>query len=228
MIQRLEQAIERIVEGSVAGVFRLRVQPAEIGRRLERAMLDGRRTSMGKTLGPNDFDVRLHPEDAAAFASWRDALCRELERWLAELAFARGISTVGSFQVTLLDDPQVRRRSVAATARFNPDARASSPVNAAFAMPRLRLIPAVAGARGIVLDRGPISVGRDRDNALVIPSPNVSRRHARLAQTVAGWSVVDLGSTNGTWLNGRRVEEAEVEDGDELAFGGVRFTIMAE
>ena len=70
MLARLERALERIVEGSIAGVFRLRVQPAEIGRRLERAMLDGRVTSVGTSLAPNLYEVRLHPEDAAAFAEW--------------------------------------------------------------------------------------------------------------------------------------------------------------
>ena len=79
MLARLERALEQAVEGSIAGLFRLRVQPAEIGRQLERAMLDGRAASMGSQLAPNAFVVRLHPEDAAAFAGWEDALAREME-----------------------------------------------------------------------------------------------------------------------------------------------------
>ena len=46
------------MEGSIAGIFRLRVQPAEIGRRLERAMLDGRVTSVGTSCAPNLYEVR--------------------------------------------------------------------------------------------------------------------------------------------------------------------------
>ena len=118
MLARLERALERIVEGSIAGVFRLRVQPAEIGRRLERAMLDGRVTSVGTSLVPNLYEVRMHPEDAAAFAGWDEALSREMETWLAELAFARGLSTVGPIRVRLVEDASVARRSVRAEGRF--------------------------------------------------------------------------------------------------------------
>src|SRR5919112_5908905 len=119
MLTRLERALERIVEGSIAGVFRLRVQPAEIGRRLERAMLDGRVTSVGTSLAPNLYEVRLHPEDAAAFTGWEQALSREMETWLAEFAFARGLSTVGPIQVHLVEDTSVGRRSVQAEGRLD-------------------------------------------------------------------------------------------------------------
>src|ERR671911_52440 len=118
MLARLERALERIVEGSIARVFRLRVQPAEIGRRLERAMLDGRVTSVGTSLAPNLYEVRLHPEDAAAFAEWDGALSREMETWLGEFAFAQGLSTVGPIRVRLVEDASVGRRSVRAEGRF--------------------------------------------------------------------------------------------------------------
>src|SRR5215207_11729686 len=118
MLTRLERALERMMEGSIARVFRLRVQPAEIGRRLERAMLDGRVISVGTSLAPNLYEVRLHPEDAAVFAGWDGALSREMETWLAELAFAQGLSTVGPIRVRLVADASVGRRSVRAEAHF--------------------------------------------------------------------------------------------------------------
>src|SRR5687768_5331141 len=126
MLARLERALERIVEGSIAGIFRLQVQPAEIGRRLERAMLDGRVISVGTSLAPNLYEVRLHPEDASAFAGWDEALSREMETWLAELAFARGLATVGSIQVQLVADASVNRRSVRAEGRFAGGAAAAA------------------------------------------------------------------------------------------------------
>jgi hypothetical protein len=67
-------------------------------------MLNGRVTSVGTTLAPNQYDVLLHPEDAASFAGWEDALSREMEFWLAELVFARGLKTVGPIQVRLIED----------------------------------------------------------------------------------------------------------------------------
>src|SRR5687768_3823457 len=147
MLARLERALERIVEGSVAGVFRLRVQPAEIGRRLERAMLDGRVTSVGTSLAPNLYEVRLHPEDAAAFTGWDQALSREMETWLAEFAVARGLSTLGPIQVHLVEDASVSRRSVQAEGRF---AGGAAPAETRLRPDRglyrpLRLLPIDAG-----------------------------------------------------------------------------------
>lgn len=58
----------------------------------------------------------------------------------------------------------------------------------------------------------------------MLEDPNVSRRHMELRRDSAGWVAVDLGSTNGVKVNGRRVEEAPLEPGDEIAVGVSRFT----
>src|SRR5918995_257101 len=170
MLARLERALERIIEGSIAGVFRLRVQPAEIGRRLERAMLDGRVTSVGTSLVPNLYEVRLHPEDAAAFAGWDEALSREMETWLAELAFARGLSTVGPIRVRLVEDAGVGRRSVRADGSFAggaPSAATRRRPEPARPQP-LRLLPTAPGVPHLALRSSPVTVGRADDNDLVL------------------------------------------------------------
>ena len=227
MLSRLERAFERIVEGSIAGAFRLRVQPAEIGRQLERAMLDSRVSSVGVTLAPNHFDVRLHPDDAAAFADWEAALCREMESFLSELAFARGIATVGPIRVRMIEDARVRRRAVQAVARFDADRQAEARPTAV-GRSLLRLEPAAPGFPALALDARRLTVGRAAENDLVLADPEVSRHHARLEADGDGWRVVDLDSTNGTWVNGARVVEARIDDGDTLAFAGVRYLIVAE
>lgn len=211
----------------MASVFRLRVQPAEIGRRLERAMLDGRAASVGTTLAPNVFDVRLHPDDAAAFAGWEDALSREMETWLAEIAFARGLTTVGPIRVCFVEDPGVGRRSVRAEARFAAGGIANGVAREeSHALPKpLRLWPIDPGVSGVTLTSGPKTVGRADDNGLVIRDPEVSRLHARLEPDGPGWRVVDLGSTNGTWINGERIDAAAISIGDNVSFGGIRFTV---
>ena len=216
------------MEGSIAGVFRLRVQPAEIGRRLERAMLDGRVTSVGTSLAPNLYEVRLHPEDAAAFAGWDEALSREMETWLAELAFARGLSTVGPIQVRLIEDASVSRRSVRAEGRFAGGAAAAQSRRPERVLPRpLRLLPIAPGVPPASLQSGPVTVGRAYDNDLVSADAEVSRHHARLEPDGQSWRAVDLGSTNGTWINGARRNVATIAVGDEVAFGGVRYTVAA-
>ena len=67
--------------------------------------------------------------------------------------------------------------------------------------------------------RGPWSVGRSQENDIVIHDPNVSRRHARISRADNGFVVEDLGSTNGTLLDGAPIDRERIEGGDELTFG---------
>jgi hypothetical protein len=67
--------------------------------------------------------------------------------------------------------------------------------------------------------RGPWSVGRSQENDIVISDPNVSRKHARISRADNGFVVEDLGSTNGTLLDGAPIDRERIEGGDELTFG---------
>ena len=69
--------------------------------------------------------------------------------------------------------------------------------------------------------RGPWTIGRSQENDIVIPDPNVSRKHARLSRADNGYVVEDLGSTNGTLLDGAPIDRERIESGDELTFGGI-------
>jgi hypothetical protein len=72
--------------------------------------------------------------------------------------------------------------------------------------------------RRLPLGEAPLGIGRGKDRDLVLDAPSVSRHHARLEARGASVIVEDLGSSNGTLLNGRRIERPEaVQEGDELA-----------
>jgi hypothetical protein len=187
-------------------------------------MLDGRAASVGVLLAPNLFEVRLHPDDAMAFVDWEAALCREMEAWLAEVAFARGLTTVGAIGVRIVPDQSVGRRSVRATARFE---RQMDDLAAERPGPRpMRLVAIDTGSSTLRLSgAAPRTVGRDRGNDLVLPHPEISRRHARIEVDRQEWRLVDLHSRNGTWINGERINAEAVTVGDEVAFAGLRFAV---
>jgi pSer/pThr/pTyr-binding forkhead associated (FHA) protein len=86
----------------------------------------------------------------------------------------------------------------------------------------LRLI-CLDGHADIALDRVVVVVGRHRWCHVRIASPRVSRRHCRLALDSDGVLVRDLGSTNGTRINGRRVDRGVLRPGDELSIADCRY-----
>lgn len=210
-----------MIDGGVAAVFRLSIQPADIGRRLEHALLGSRRTSTGHVIGANQFVVTLHPDDFSAFASWENALEMELENWLGEVAFRYGVNMLAPLQVEVAADPAVGRHSVHVEAAFSAAAAAEINVKA----PVARLIPLSQRGDVLVLAESETAVGRASSNDLVIGAAEISREHALLRRDGNALEVHDLGSRNGTWVNGVRITREVARSGDEIAFGTLRFRL---
>ena len=83
--------------------------------------------------------------------------------------------------------------------------------------------------RRYVLDGPKATLGRSKDADCVLRDPNVSRRHAELRRADTGdWQIVDLGSTNGIKVNGRRVTSSRLRPGDEVTVGTTTFLFDIE
>jgi NHLM bacteriocin system ABC transporter ATP-binding protein len=79
-----------------------------------------------------------------------------------------------------------------------------------------------AGSKEFTFDRDPIRLGRASECDVVVESPTVSRHHAEIRRTAAGWELVDIGSSNGTWVGDDRVTASPLADGQEFRLGRVR------
>jgi len=87
---------------------------------------------------------------------------------------------------------------------------------------KLTLYPPQRAARFLIIRDGEsLVVGRDPGCELAIEDPRVSKRHAHLRWSGGGWTIEDLGSKNGTAVNGQPVEGTELRDGDAISFGGL-------
>lgn len=216
-LQGFERKLENLVEGAFARVFKSGLSPIEIGRRLTREMDDQRSVDVrGRTVAPNAFVVRIDVADRERFADIESHLCRELADAAREHARDEGYSFLGPVEVELETDSGLH------TGSFRVDAR-------------LREGPSGVGAGSLllptndryVLDEHTVVVGRSPECDISIVDSNVSRRHAEIQPRGDGFVVVDLGSTNGTRVNGVRVSERELQDGDELTFGNTRMLFQA-
>jgi pSer/pThr/pTyr-binding forkhead associated (FHA) protein len=78
------------------------------------------------------------------------------------------------------------------------------------------------------LDKGPLTIGRSKDCDITLADPNVSRKHAEVRQEGAAYWAVDLGSTNGMEVNGRRQKRAKLRQGDRITLGSTELVFRRE
>ena len=232
-LSRFENFMENVVEGSVARLFRSPVQPAEIAKRLERAMETHQTIGVKRIIVPNVYRAFLHPQDMAAFAPIRREVEREMATYLADLAQERGFAMLEHPRVELAADPGVPRRSIqvlAETQAAQDDPSSQTQViQPAQAPPtqaaRARLLLASrTGTHAIPLESTLLTVGRGLNNDIILEDTRVSRHHAQLRYRARRFWIADTGSTNGTFVNGEQVAERALRDGDIISLGGLELT----
>jgi len=225
----IEGALERLFERSSARVFGLRLQPVQVLRRVERAMEEARRGQAGRTVVPDALEVHLNPADLAAFGDLGSTLALELAD--GALAFARihRYALGDRPTVVLKADERVAGGEVAVTATFSVSAgevAGSSAHTSVYQAPSidspvamLRVIGPDGSSREVPVDGHRLTIGRASDNGLVLGDSRVSRHHARISVRQRALVLVDLGSTNGSRVNGVRVSEVALGEGDRIELG---------
>lgn len=207
-LQQFERRLERLVEGVFAKAFRGGLQPVELGRRLTREMDANRTVGVRGTIAPNAFTFALSPADQERFETFSDALVRELADAAREHARAERYIFMGPVEVTLETDESVNQGMFLV----------SGTVKEAAGGVAVGALVLSDGSRVPVADE-PVTIGRMADCAVVLTDESVSRRHAEIRRLGSNIVVVDLGSTNGTKVNGAGVKERRLNDGDEITVG---------
>jgi hypothetical protein len=233
----LERFLERLFERPPARLFGAHLEPVTLVRRLERAMDEERRVEAEGVLAPTRFAVRVSESDAAL--ARLPNLEDDLARAALDHARRRGYRIPERPIVAVLVAPELTLGEVRVAAGFGDGLRAPS---AAEGGPEMTLVhplsPAVVPhtvlrvhapggpAREVALDGRPLTIGRATDVEVVLVDPLASRRHARLSSRAGRLVISDLGSTNGTRLNGDAVREAVVGPGDRIEIGATRLEIV--
>ena len=245
VLRSIEQKIESLIEGVFGRAFRTNVQPVELARKLAKEMDDHRTVSVSRVYVPNEYTVYLSPDDRAQFEGYEDELRGELEQYLSEHARRESYAllspaqvlmetdddlTMGEFGIaTRMVQPQRRRAEAGepagqvepgATMVYKPKpgvaTEAVSPEE--IGVERERVTLQVDGRPYDVTKRR-VVIGRSKECDVQLSDANVSRRHAELRQEGATYWIVDLDSTNGTEVNGRRLKRAKLENGDRITVG---------
>ncbi len=248
----IERFFERLFERPPARLFRTRLQPIQIQHRIERAMEGERLTTTDRTLVPNRFAVHLHPADMAEFGDMTETLASELADGALAFARAHHYTVVDRPRVDLLADPAIERADIRVDARFaeaiggrgasGPAAAApdgSDPASSAdatntrvYEIPRpttpravLHVTDPDGRTRRVVIEGGSLTIGRAIDNDCVAHDSRVSRHHGRITGRRGTLVYADLGSTNGSRVNGVPVTEVVLGVGDRLEVGDTALVV---
>jgi hypothetical protein len=240
VLRSLESKIAGLVEGTFSRVFRSEVRPVELARKLAREMEEHKSYSLSRTYVPNEYRVYLSPRDRERFLDYEEALAAELAGYLLEHArreqFALLSQPVIEFEtderlglgefgiqtrvVTPEEEPVPERAEESGhTMVYSTAQRIAEPLQAPAITRAQRALLLYEGRRLVVGAEG-VTIGRSRQCDIVIDDPNASRKHAEVRPRGGSWVLVDLGSTNGTCLNGHRIDHPEViQSGDEIEIG---------
>lgn len=252
MLERLEAIASRVIEGWSARLFRARLQPVQIAKRVIRAMESDRTISLAKTFVPNSYVVSLSPTDFAEFEQYRRSLERDLAEAVLGAARDRGFTLLAYPTVEIEEDDDVSPGDLRVGCALVDASGDEVPANERdrlggvesghtmvldrdtllAARPRSPqgVIVAREGSvrRDVPLSGDPITVGRDPKNDIVLDDRRVSRRHAEVRLRLGRYTLYDLQSTNGTFVNGRRIAEMVLSDQDRITIGGAELVVQLE
>jgi hypothetical protein len=216
-LQQFERRLERLVEGVFAKAFRSGLQPVELGRRITREM-DLRRTVAPRgTLAPNHFIVALSQSDRDRFAPIEPELVEELVELARDHARTEGYLLLGPVSIELMTDTDLSPGRLLVSGEMEGGSGPAALV--------------LDGGRRIPVGNDPVAIGRLPDCAIVLADTNVSRRHAEVRKATDGGGghvVVDLGSTNGTKVNGVGIRSHRLQHNDEITVGSTRLRYEAQ
>jgi len=227
-VARIEAACAAFIERTFAKTFPSDLEPAQVARKLVSTMEARTRGEDGHLLAPGAYLVYVNPDDYSRLAEHQAFLEREWAELLRDMAARVGVYffdggpnvrmepresiPVGALDVNVASDVTIQIAKPAASAipkRFH-----------------LRMMKGVP-AYGVYLVEVHASIGRNEDSDIFLVDPSVSRNHATIDVQTDGAVVKDLGSTNGTFVNGERIESHRVVSGDVLTFGNTQMRLEA-
>lgn len=216
-LARIEEACAGFIERAFANMFPSDVEPAQIARKLVATMEARTQGENGTMTAPHRYSVYVHPSDFERLRPHRAYLEEEWAALLQEVADRVGIVFAGTPSVELREDDGSVIGAIEIETLETPA------VPGPFA---LRVVTGMPAGTAFPVE-GRVRVGRSRECEIFLVDPSVSRAHATLELEGDHLVVRDAGSTNGTFVNGERVQLRTLHPGDRVAFGKTETIVEA-
>jgi hypothetical protein len=214
---KIEQLCASLIERAFAKSFPSDLEPAQIARKLVATMEAQTRDDEGRLRAPGSYAVYVSPADYDRLQEHQAYLERAWANLLRDLAAKVGVEfDKGKARVSMSARETVPLGAIEIDTGMRPRATA------------FRLLTVEGVPPGAVYAvEGTSRIGRSDDNDIVLNDPSVSRAHAVVEVAAGRVTLRDLDSTNGTFLNSRRIRAEALRDGDELQLGNTRLRFEA-
>ncbi len=243
VLRNLESKIAGLVEGTFSRAFRSEVRPVEIARKLAREMDEHKALSVSRTYVPNEYRVYLSPRDRQRFSDYEEALASELAGYLLEHARRERLALLSRPVIEFETDDRLRLGEFGIQTRvIQPASEPAEPAVAPAEQSGRTMVYSSAGRvsepleerarsqgqsvlllvddKRLVVGAQGATIGRSSKCDVVLDDPNISREHAELRPRGGSWVLTDLGSTNGSSVNGQRIDgPTVVKRGDQIELG---------
>ncbi len=236
VLRAIEQKIEALFEGVFGRAFRTNVQPVELARKLSKEMDDHKTVSVSRVYVPNEYTVYLSSSDREQFEGYEDSLRAELEEYLTEHARRETYALLTPPKVLLETDDDL------AVGEFGIATRMVQPKRGSHAQDE----PEEQIESGATMIYRPVQppteaasaadLGVEREVAVLswdgqtrrVDQRRVVLGRSELRQEGTAYWIVDLDSTNGIEVNGKRVKRAKLEPGDTFTVGSTEVSFSTE
>jgi len=250
VLRAIEQKLEQIFEGVFGRAFRTNVQPVELARKLVKEMDEHRSVSVSRVYVPNEYEIYLSARDREQFTDYEESLVDELQDYLGEHARRESYVllspprvvfetdddlALGEFGIATRmahrdgdDDGPEEQLEPGATMIYKPRPQPTEAASAAELGVGREAVSLELEGRTVPVEQRRVVIGRSREADIQVADPNVSRRHCELRQEGATYWLVDLDSTNGIEVDGRRQKRVKLENGTRATIGATEVVFHRE
>lgn len=209
VLKRIEQKLEKLVEGTFTRVFPSSVKPIELGKRIRRVLEDKKTIGVqGQIIIPNRYVISLSPKDLENIESIQESIQREISSSIRDHANDENYHFQGTLTVEILSNSSLKTGSIEVDGLFEENKGGFPPGS----------LINENGERLIITEQK-LSIGRDTKSTMQVVDVEVSRNHAEIRLLNTSFVLIDLQSTNGTFVNGQRVQEHTLQNFDQIKIG---------
>ena len=218
ILDNFEKGLERVVNGAFAGSSKSGLQPLDVTAAL-RSELDTKAVvvSRDRILVPNQFTIRLSDDDYSRMTSLGPALIDEFTQFVQQHAVAQHYAFAGGISITLQNDPRLTDGMVRIDSVNVKGEIAWTPV-------------LDIGGKRYPITKGRTIIGRGSEADVTVDDSGTSRKHVEILWDGTRGQVNDLGSTNGSKLNGQPLKQAPLPPDSVIEIGRTRivFRVLAQ